>query len=50
MINFLFSYLVVRFRGKCHVSVLDDVRDNLPMYLDKENTFFYNYGYKPESR
>ena len=22
----------------------------MAMFLDKENTFFYTYGYKPESR
>ena len=29
---------------------LSEVPSPLPDYLDKDHTFFYNFGYKPESR
>ena len=37
-------------RGKCKVKKLSEVRDSLSSYVEKEHTFFFNYGYKPESR
>ena len=43
-------FLLLNCRGKCHVNKMSDVRDNLAMFLDKEDAFFYMYGYKPESR
>jgi arginine-glutamic acid dipeptide repeat-containing protein len=37
------------FRGKCKVKLLNDVSD-VATYLTEENSFFYTFGYKPESR
>ena len=45
----LFAF-AVSFRGKCNVKKLSEVTDSLSEYLEKDHSFFYNFGYKPESR
>ena len=40
---------IFSFRGKCQVKDFSDI-DNLADYLEADDSFFYRYGYKPESR
>lgn len=37
------------FRGKCQVKELDEIKD-LADYISNEDNFFFQHGYKPESR
>jgi arginine-glutamic acid dipeptide repeat-containing protein len=37
------------FRGKCKVELKSDIKD-INTYLTEESSFFYVFGYKPESR
>ena len=37
------------YRGKCVVKDLSEVK-NIAEYITKSNHFFYQHGYKPESR
>ena len=47
MLNGVFWYF--SFRGKCQVKDFSEI-DNLADYLEADDSFFYRYGYKPESR
>lgn len=46
----VFIINIVVCRGKCEVKKLSDVIDSLSPFMEKEHCFFFNYGYKPESR
>jgi hypothetical protein len=38
------------FRGKCQVKELSEISDIASAFLEQEDNFFHQHGYKPESR